>query len=382
MPVLTDNIFNSNVLCLKLLKNADKIDGGVKINVPVETTANGNSGWLAPGGAGTTAQAVTDIADKAVYDWATAYNAIVISSDEQHINMGSNQVLSMMKAKMKNAEKTMKALFSTSMFAASVSGNAINSLNGTGVYDGNGPYAQAVAHSANSGLGLFTGALTAGSGNVYWVPEGQVDNGIVGFDRELGGITSGSVGTNDYWNSRLSSFEYAIGHVGGDVSAAAVNLNGSNDSGYTSFSNFTQTSNGVAAGIKAMTRAYGEATIDNDQPDLIVTTQVIYDAYESALQANKRFSSGDNALADAGFQSLNFRGASVVVDDSCPSGQMYFLNTKYLDFKVHSKRNFAIEDFKPMETKDGIQARLFWMGQLTCSNPRMQACLVGGPQSY
>ena len=54
MPLLVDNIFNSNVLCLKLLKNAEKLDGGVKINVPVETAQNvsANSDWLAAGGAG------------------------------------------------------------------------------------------------------------------------------------------------------------------------------------------------------------------------------------------------------------------------------------------------------------------------------------------
>ena len=45
-------------------------------------------------------------------------------------------------------------------------------------------------------------------------------------------------------------------------------------------------------------------------------------------------------------------------------------------------RNFAFEDFKPMEVKDGIQARIFWMGQLTCSNPRMQGLLVGGATGY
>ena len=66
IPVLVDNIFNSNVLNLKLLKNAEKLDGGVKINVPVEVAQNGNSDWLAAGTAGTTAQALTDIADKAV----------------------------------------------------------------------------------------------------------------------------------------------------------------------------------------------------------------------------------------------------------------------------------------------------------------------------
>jgi len=61
---------------------------------------------------------------------------------------------------------------------------------------------------------------------------------------------------------------------------------------------------------------------------------------------------------------------------------MYFLNSRYLDFKVHSKRNFAFEDFKPMETKDGIQARIFWMGQLVCSAPRYQGLLVGGATGY
>ena len=46
MPILVDNIFNSNALCLKLLKNADKIDGGSKIVVPVEYATNANTGWL------------------------------------------------------------------------------------------------------------------------------------------------------------------------------------------------------------------------------------------------------------------------------------------------------------------------------------------------
>ena len=126
---------------------------------------------------------------------------------------------------------------------------------------------------------------------------------------------------------------------------------------------------------------YGACSVDSDQPDLIVTTQVIYDAYETALQANKRWT-GDATLGDAGFQSLGFKGASVVVDSHVPAGQMYFLNTKYLDYKVHNKRFFAYEDFKPMETKDGIQARICWMGELVCSNPSMQGVLVGGPVGY
>ena len=154
-----------------------------------------------------------------------------------------------------------------------------------------------------------------------------------------------------------------------------------NDTGSVAFSAFTSTTNGVANGVKAMTRMYGALTVDNDQPDLIVTTQAIFDAYENSLQANKRFD-GDATLADAGFQSLRFKGATVVVDSHCPAGHMYFLNTDYLDFKVHSKRNFAFEDFKTVEYADKMQSRIFWMGELTCTNPRMQGLLVGGPTGY
>ena len=55
---------------------------------------------------------------------------------------------------------------------------------------------------------------------------------------------------------------------------------------------------------------------------------------------------------------------------------------KYLDFKVHSKRNLAFENFRRQEGHDVMQARIFWMGQLTCSNVRMQGCIVGGPTSH
>ena len=48
MPILVDNIFNSSVLCYKLLKNADMLDGGTKIVVPIEYAENNsaNGGWL------------------------------------------------------------------------------------------------------------------------------------------------------------------------------------------------------------------------------------------------------------------------------------------------------------------------------------------------
>ena len=381
MPILVDNIYDSNILCSKLLRNADKLDGGVKINVPVEVAKNANSDWLAPGGLGTTAQAKTDIADKAVYDWCTAYNAVIIDGTEQHINQGSNQVLSMLTAGMKSAEKTLKDLFGTALFHASGVTNGITTLNGRGVFDG-ASNVIATLQKYDNGNGLIHD-LSGNSGTVTFVPEGAVDGSIVGYDRSLGGIDSvaDASPSTDYWNSNLGTFEYASGKVGGASDGAKLAVDGANDTGAQSFAGFCSTTSGVAEGIKAMTQMYSACSIDNDQPDIIITTPVLYSAYETALQANKRWE-GNATDGDAGFQSLRFKGASVYADSHCPDGEMYFLNSRYLDFKVHSKRSFAFEDFKPMEVKDGIQARIFWMGQLTCSNPRMQGMLCGGATGY
>jgi hypothetical protein len=379
IPLLQDNIFNSNPLTLKLLKNAQLIDGGVKINQPVEVAENGNSGWLAAGTAATTAQALTDIADKAVYDWATAYNAIVISSDEQHINMGANQVLNLLTAKMQNAENTLKNLFGTGIFASSVVLNGLNTLNGAGTYDGGGGGSSAATAKAHdNGNGLIHDASAWTGSDAYFIPEGAVANSIIGYDRALGGINSGTPGTNDYWNSNLGSFCWAIGKT---AAGAALNVNGADDFETVDFAKFCTTTSGVADGIKAMTQMYNACQVDSEQVDLIVTTPVIYAAYETALQAAKRWD-GNSEFADAGFQSLAFKGASVVHDSHCPAGHMYFLNTSKMDFKVHSKRNFSFEDYRPMETKDGIQSRIFWMGQLVTSAPRYSGLLVGGPTGY
>ena len=140
IPVLVDNIFNSNPLNLKLLKNAEKLDGGRKIITPVESVINTQQGWIGTGGdtfSGSEGDSIETFT-KAEWDWKTAFGTIVIEGDMTHKNMGSSQVISLLKSKVKNAEKSLKDLFGTSIFATTTASNYITSLNGSGVYDGNG----------------------------------------------------------------------------------------------------------------------------------------------------------------------------------------------------------------------------------------------------
>jgi hypothetical protein len=348
LPVLVDNIFNSNVLTLKLLKDAEKLDGGKKIITPIEYGTNSAQGFFS--GYDVLDTTPSDPITAAEWDWKQAYSSITISGEEELKNSGDSQVLSLLKSKMRNAEKSLKDLFGTKLFGGSAAPGAkeISSLTGFGT----------VANAAIDDAALYD---NPGATSTFQAP-GNVDNCIIGYNRSLGGINS-----DDYswWDAKLGTFA----DKSGTVTTAAT------------FDEMTATTNGVAAMVREMTQAYGAATIDNDAPDLIVVPQVIFDAYESSLQANKRWE-GDATLADAGFQTLRFKGATVVVDSHAPAGSMIMLNTKYLDFKVHSKRNFSFEPFMKPINQDARVAKIFWMGQLTCTNPRMQVGIVGGPETY
>jgi hypothetical protein len=373
IPILVDNIFDSNAVLLKLLKNAEKLDGGKKIIIPVEygnladlTGGDATQGFITYGASSAPTQIKdAEIISASEWNWATAYSGIYFRGDEEHMNMGDSQVLSLLKAKLKNAEKSLKDLFGSSIFAVTGGTTAgLTTINGTGT---NSSVDHTAYDQGNQGVTGYGAGILETAVNPQFHCAGAVDNAIVSWAREVGGIDTNTVGSveNAWWNSPALSFA---------SNASTITAN-------ATFADMTSTSDGVAQMVKDMTRMYGSVSIDNDQPDLIVTTQVIFDAYESALQANKRWT-GDATLADAGFQTLRFKGATVVVDSHCPAGHMYFLNTKYLDFKVHSKRNFAFENFRRQEESDAMQARIFWMGQLTCSNNRMQGVIVGGPTSH
>lgn len=356
IPVLVDNIYNSNILCLKLLKNAEMLDGGKKIVVPVEYAdmSASNSGFISDGGNTATDSVVTY--QSATYDWATAYTGIKIPGSEELVNKGASQVLSLLKSKLKSAEKTIRDLFGDGLFSATHVSNGLITLNGGGTI------ASADYTDFDAGVALIE---TMPDTDTFHFP-GNVDDSVIGYRRSLGGINSDS---NTWWNAKLGTFAQSSGH---ETTTSTASM---------AWSDLVDTSSGVSKLAKAMTRMYGACTIDNDQPDLIVTTQAIYDAYESSLQANKRFAGADD-IGNSGFSSLRFKNASVVVDSHVPAGQMYFLNTNYLDFKVHQDRNFTFEDFKRLEGSDNLQSRLFWMGQLVCTNPRMQGLLGGGPTDY
>ena len=80
----------------------------------------------------------------------------------------------------------------------------------------------------------------------------------------------------------------------------------------------------------------------------------------------------DTDMADGGFQNLLFKGAPVTFDDGCASGQVVFLNTKYLQLVAHSDVWFKPTPFVRPTDQDAVYSQLLCYGQLTCSNRARQ----------
>lgn len=124
--------------------------------------------------------------------------------------------------------------------------------------------------------------------------------------------------------------------------------------------------NSVTQTVKLMNNMYNTCTVGNDHPDLELTTQAIYEGYESLIQANQRFV--DTTAADAGFENLRHKGATLMYDQYVDAGYLYFLNTKYLRLIGHSQKWFYTTPFKQPENQDIRVAQILCYGNLVVSN--------------
>lgn len=134
----------------------------------------------------------------------------------------------------------------------------------------------------------------------------------------------------------------------------------------------------------AMDKMYMSLTRGTDKPDLIITGNDLYSLFEQSLTAQQRFT--DSKLAEAGFETLRFKGADVVCDGGqggcCPDKKMYFLNSDYLYLRSHKDRNMKVIGGERMAVnQDAIYKIIGWAGNMTMSNAALQGVLIDGEAS-
>lgn len=131
--------------------------------------------------------------------------------------------------------------------------------------------------------------------------------------------------------------------------------------------------------IEDMFDIYNQAGGGSDNPDVVVTGRVLFQKYNSLLQAQQRFTSQE--MADAGFQTLKFHGADMFFDEQAISDEVWFVNTKYLYLGAlpEMTKTFKVTAFERMTSNGqlGQVSLVSFMGQYVLTNRRRLGALDG-----
>lgn len=126
-----------------------------------------------------------------------------------------------------------------------------------------------------------------------------------------------------------------------------------------------------------MMRMFLALSDGNDQPDVILCGIATWYEYFKLVEAKVQINTTmGKKMADYGFQTLEFMGKPVMADPNCPEGIMYFLNTKYLNWRVHKDANFKVTAFHTDDTRLAKKQEILLTGNLTINNCRKFGKLV------
>lgn len=192
------------------------------------------------------------------------------------------------------------------------------------------------------------------SGDVY--SDGTLANQINGLQALVSDAGTGTVGGIDsgqwpFWQSAVQSAAAPL-QGGGGVTPSATTIEG-----------------------QLMLPLWLNQVRGDDKPDLIVSSNDYYSFFESSQISLKRYV--DEEMANAGFGGLKYKNATVVFDggSGIPAAHMYFLNTEYLMLNVHQDADLEIMPEMRPYNQDGEVIPILWMGNLVCSNRRLQGVM-------
>lgn len=141
----------------------------------------------------------------------------------------------------------------------------------------------------------------------------------------------------------------------------------------------TSTSSGsfAARGLSDLRTAWDNVAVRMPAggPDLILSDQTSYEAYEATLTPTVRYH--DVNMGDLGFSNLKYKEAVWTWDPNASSGNIYLLNSKALELVQHSGRLFTMSEWVKPANQDLKVAQVFWAGELTTNNRRKLAVLTG-----
>jgi len=127
----------------------------------------------------------------------------------------------------------------------------------------------------------------------------------------------------------------------------------------------------------AMMSEYGKVTFGNEEPDTILTTQNGFNALWNLMIGNIRYPEPDQETTRAGFKRhLVFNNAVVLHDTFVPAGDMFFLNTKYVNVYFLDRDYFVIDPFLKPSNQRILVSAVYVTMNIIVKAPRMCSAIT------
>ena len=131
--------------------------------------------------------------------------------------------------------------------------------------------------------------------------------------------------------------------------------------------------------LGAVQTGYGACWFGREHIDLLIMTQPIWDTLWNKIQPQQRFREESSDVAKIGFQSMRFNGASATVDQLCPTGFLWLLNTKFIQFWITTmpKYQFGFTGWKEAQNTDDVAGQYLFGGNLLIVGSRFMGKIKG-----
>lgn len=130
-------------------------------------------------------------------------------------------------------------------------------------------------------------------------------------------------------------------------------------------------------GLKYMRSVYNQCTREGDEPKVLITHRLVFEAYESMLTTIERinYSKGKELAGDLGFETLMFKGKPIMWDYYAPALTIFFVNSDYLKLVIDPRYDFEMSEWRVPVNQMAKVAYITTCGELVCSNRQVQGRL-------
>lgn len=129
----------------------------------------------------------------------------------------------------------------------------------------------------------------------------------------------------------------------------------------------------AALALADLNTAFGASWFGSEHVDLIVTTQAIWNIIWGKLQPQQRLNEESADVAKAGFQAMRFNGVQLCVDQLCPAGKIFGLNTNYIQLWMSTLPlfQFGFTGFKEAQNSIDVAGQYLFCGNILVTAPRL-----------